>query len=563
MRFFRCVSYSVAACWAAGCVPAQGQVQSAAERRPCPSCASSQAAAHLNPNLTPLFADSLAAAIADAYAQNPDLLAKRYDLRALDDELGIALATARPSARIQITGGYDWTKPGDITQASRSLSDRLNNPNIERNSVSSEVRVDQPLWTGGRATSAYRASSASSAAGREALRGAEGDLVLDLVGTYLDVRRDSEAARIRADYVSILREILTEVAARREAGELTLTDTAQTETQLKSAEVQLTIAEAQLQASRAAYAAIVGREPGRLTAPPQLPGIPTSLDDAFLLAQAANPELAAAIANERASRARIDAARAEGRPELGLSGTVSTNGPAVPFDRHDHDLTFSGRTTLTIPLFAGGRVRSQVAQARNRNTADGLRVAATERRVVQAVVNAWNQWAAAERNRTSQLAQLEAAQIFLEGALAEYREGLRSTFDVLFAQSSLREAEIGFLANERDSYFAQAALLRHTGRLDAQTLLSAPVLYDPEEYAKRARMRSAVPWAGLIRTLDSIGAPRARAGPPLQLPPSKAAMVTPELAANPPPVLANEVSPKRLRHASPLAPLPKTKRNRP
>ena len=116
--------------------------------------------------------DSLGAAIAEAYAGNPLLAARRYELRATDDEIGIALAQMRPSAQVQVSAGYDLIQPGDITQANRSLSDRLNNPNIEKNDVATQFVLDQPLWTGGGPRRAVGAAVAACRAGGETLRAA-------------------------------------------------------------------------------------------------------------------------------------------------------------------------------------------------------------------------------------------------------------------------------------------------------------------------------------------------------------------------------------------------------
>ena len=94
----------------------------------------------------------------------------------------------RPTGQLQIAGAYDYTIPGTITQASRSLSDRLNDPHIERNDLTSQLVVDQPILTGGRASGALRVALATSAAGRESLRGVEGDLLVELIAAYSDVR---------------------------------------------------------------------------------------------------------------------------------------------------------------------------------------------------------------------------------------------------------------------------------------------------------------------------------------------------------------------------------------
>ncbi|WP_263588906.1 TolC family outer membrane protein [Sphingopyxis sp. GC21] len=455
----------------------------------------------------PASDDSLSAAIADAFASNPELAARRYDLRATDDEVGVAMSQTRPNVQLQVSGGYDLTLPGQITQSNRSLADRLANPNIERNDITSQFVVDQPVWTGGRAASALRAATASSAAGRETLRGAEGDMLVDLIAAYSDVRRDRRSLAIRRRNLQTLDATLAEIVARREAGELTRTDIAQAETQLEAARVQVNAAEAQLESSRASFVTIVGREPGNLAPEPDLPGLPGSADEAFALAEVGNPELAAALATARASRERIAVAEAEGRPELSLRGTAGTTGPAVPFDRADHDVTFTGRATLTIPLFAGGRVRSLVDQARNRESADTLRVEAARRQLVEGIVNAWNQWVTADRNVRAQELQARAARIYYEGTLEEYREGLRSTFDVLYAQNSLSETEIALLGSKRDRYLAQAILLRRLGRLEADRLILEGPGYDPDIYLRRVRQRSAVPWGGALRAIDKLGAP--------------------------------------------------------
>lgn len=472
--------------------------------------------------------DDLASAIAEAYASNPALAARRYDLRATDDALGLALSRTRATAQVQVSAGYDYTDPGAITQAGRPLADRLNSPDIERNDGTTQLAIDQPLWTGGRAYAETQAARAEIAAGREALRGAEGDLLVDLIAVYADVRRDGQALGIRQRNVNVLKATLDEVIARRDAGELTRTDIAQAETQLKAAEVQLTAAQAQLEVSRSTFTTLVGRPPGRLAPEPPLPLMPASIDDAFDIAARASPDLAAAIATERASRARITSARAEANPTIGLRGTAGTNGPISPFDRRDQDVTLGARATLTIPLMNGGRVQALIAEAKNRNTSDFLRIEATRRQVVDGVLGAWNGWAAALRNIEVQEVQLQAARIYYEGTFEEYREGLRSTFDALFAQNQLRETEVALIASKRDAYVAQAALLRRIGQLDVERLLTGTNLYDPSAYTRRVERRGALPWDPAFRALDAFDHPSSR---PQSIERIAPAPITPRIAS--------------------------------
>jgi outer membrane protein len=171
---------------------------------------------------------------------------------------------------------------------------------------------------------------------------------------------------------------------------------------------------------------------------------------------------------------------------------------------------FGARLTLTIPLINGGRVQSLVAQAKNRNSADMLRIDATRRQVVDGVLGAWNAWAAASRSAEAQVLQLQAARIYYDGTLEEYREGLRSTFDVLFAQNQLRETEIALLASRRDAYVAQATLLRRVGQLEVAKLLTGTALYDPTAYTRRAERRGALPWDRAFGALDALDHPSDR-----------------------------------------------------
>jgi outer membrane protein len=451
--------------------------------------------------------ETLAQAIAEAYRSNPSLLAQRYDLRAIDDQLGAALAGVRATIRAEISAGYKFTNPGDITQASRPLVDRLNSPYIHDNDVSSQFVIDQPLSTGGKTSAEIAAARGDIRTAREKLRSNEGDLLLDIMTAYVDIRRDTQALDIRMANEAALVATLDEVSARREAGELTRTDIAQAKTQLQLARTLRNNAEAQLENSRSVFAALIGHYPGRLALEPMLPDMPPSIDEAFDIASHLNPDLAAAIEGERASRSRIAAARAEGRPVLAARGIAGTMGPVSPFHGYDQDLYWSGRLTLSIPLSAGGRTSAAISQALDRNNADRLRIEEARRRVVQQLVAAWNQLVTARRNVAVQEEQLKAAQIYYEGTFEEYRAGLRSTFDVLYAQSSLRESEVALLGSKRDQYVAQASALRQLGRLEIRDLLVAPTPYDAAAHVKTVEARGALPWDPVFRAIDRVGKP--------------------------------------------------------
>jgi outer membrane protein len=487
--------------------------------------------------------ESLASAIEDAYRTSPVLGAARYDVRAVDEGLAQARATLRPQLGLEVGSGYDRTVPGRATQAARPLVDQLTDPIIGRNDVAVQATLTQPIWTGGRGAAAIAAAEGDIRAARAGLRGQEGDLLAQVAGAYVDVRRDTATVAIRRTNLATLRATLAEVVARRGAGELTRTDVAQVQTQLAAAQAAFTASEAQLEDSRAQFTALVGRPPRRLALEPALPLVPVDVDAAFDLAAARSPDLARALETERASRARIAAARAERSPSLALRGSARLAGEAFPYELTEQDQNFAGRLVLTVPLFQGGLVSSRIAEAKDRNTADRFRIEVARRQAFREVLGAWNQYVASKRNVEVQELQVTAASVFAEGTTAEYRQGLRSTFDVLFAQNGLRDAQIGLLASKRDAYVAQILLLRQIGQLEVGRIVTGVPLYDPAANTRAAMRRGALPWDGAIRALDGLGGlgtrqqlPErpARAVTPVAVAPADAAPADPELARDMP-----------------------------
>ena len=455
---------------------------------------------------TPASAETLAEAIALAYQTNPTLESSRYDLRAADEGLVQARAQMSPSADLNVTGTYARTVNGRATNRANPFSPEAD----DRNSNEAQLVVTQPVYTGGRATAARAAAAATIRSGRENLRGAEGDLLLSVITAYVDVRRYSAALEVWRTSAGELEKLTQEIEARRIAGEVTLTDVAQANAQLSIARQQVVATEQALEAARADYAAAVGRDPGELAEEPALPNVPWRVDDAYALAQAQNPELQRALFTEQASRAGIVAAKAQGRPTLSLRGTAGLGGEAVPYHLRDQDQSYTGGLVLSVPLSAGGAIASRVREAEDRNGSDRFRIEAARRDVDRNVSIAWNQMVTANSEADLQGQQRHFAQVQLDGMVAEYRVGLRSTFDVLYAQQQLRDAEVALLGSERDRYVAQALLLRQTGQLEVRSILTGVQLHDPARHLHDVERRHAFPWELLFKRLDKAGAPSAK-----------------------------------------------------
>lgn len=456
-------------------------------------------------------AETLAEAVALAYRTNPQLQSQRAIQRQLDETYVQARAGFRPT--LNASGSASYTE--------------IDGP--DRNSASVTATASQPLFTGGRVTSAVNAAEATVLAGRQTLRATEQTVLQQVIQAYQDVLRDQQIVAIRQQSVSVLGSQFEETGARFEAGLLTRTDVARAEAQLAAARAQLISAQAQLQISRAAYATAVGQNPGELTPPPVLPNLPAEVTAAFSAAEADNPNLRRAQIAEQASRFRVAQARAGRNPTVSLQASAGYTGTVDPLGAFAHELRAS--VVASQPIFTGGVVNSQIRSALEQNNSDRILIEQARRQAVQAVSQAWNQMLAAQGNIASNDQAVNAATVAFEGAQEQYRVGLSTTLDVLLAQETLRTAQLTRVQAQRDLYVAQASLLNAMGRLDAASLLQGAELYDPAESFERVRNNGAAPWESLIESLDALGGVRpADPSRPIPAPPPAAGPV----ALNPP-----------------------------
>jgi outer membrane protein len=458
----------------------------------------------------PAHAETLADAIALAYQTNPTLQGQRASQRALDESVVQARTGLRPT--LSASGDASWSERESFDTVGTS---------------SGGLSVSQPIYTGGRVSSGISAARADVLTGREGLRGVEAQVLQAVITAYVDVRRDQERLRIATDNVAVLQRQLDEARARFEVGEITRTDVAQAEARFAGARASFSSAQAQLAISRASYAAVVGQNPGDLAPEPSLEGLlPTTVDEAFVAAEEANPQVLAAEYSERSSAARLASTRAERRPTVSASGSVGYSASDAAFvgtggQFENYSQSVSGSVTVRMPIFTGGLINSGIRAATERNRADQLAIEEARRTALRTVSQAWNSLVGARANLVANEEQVRATRIAFEGVRQEAQVGLRTTLDVLNAEQELRNAELAMINARRDEYVASAILLAAMGKLEARYLTPDVETYDPVLNANRVNFSWGwVPWEPVLEIVDRVG------GPMISPPPADAPVAT-------------------------------------
>ena len=414
-------------------------------------------------------AESLPEALSSAYKFNPRLDAARATLRATDEEVPRAISGFRP----QIVGNADTSYQQQTSRPSTGAR-------TESNPRGYSVNLAQPIFKGFRVVNTVREAEAVVRAGRELLRTTESSVLLEGVTAYVDVVRDQAIVRLRENNVTVLTRDLKATQDRFNVGEVTRTDVAQAQARRAAAVSALDLARANLKTSRATFERVVGHPPSNLVDPGASRQVPKSVGESVEISARESPTVVAALYNEQAARHAVDRIRGELLPEVNLEASYGRRFDPSTGTESSESTTVTGR--LTVPFYTGGEVEARVRQAKHTHVSRLQEIEQARTEVQAQVVAAWSQLAAARAQLESDQASVDANRIALAGVREEERVGQRTLLDVLNAEQELLNSEVNLVTTKRNLVVASYAVLAAIGRLNAQELGVAALVYDPEAH---------------------------------------------------------------------------------
>lgn len=262
--------------------------------------------------------------------------------------------------------------------------------------------------------------------------------------------------------------VLEAAQRRRESGLATVADVYRAETAVAQAQLNLTRSRGELQKAKGQLALAVGLPVNRmlqvqpLSPPSQIREIERSVGELLERAKSTRPDLVAAEAQARASRAAANAAAKAGLPSIEVTG----NAGRTSFDFRSGANTFNLSLNLRIPIFTGFRdtysVRQAQAQAEQAEAARDVLYHQTELDVWQAYYDL--QTAATALSSTE--AQVKSAEQTAQATLARYQAGFGSILDLITAQQDESNARVQRIQAYLDWFTALARLNYSVGMND-------------------------------------------------------------------------------------------------
>ncbi|MBU1175663.1 MAG: TolC family outer membrane protein [Alphaproteobacteria bacterium] len=414
-------------------------------------------------------AETLTSALASAYVNNPSILAANLAAQASAENIVLAKSAIMPNVGLSAGVSNTSTLAGGAYTGSSSANIGLS--------------YSQTLFDNGRTSASIEAARAGAEAAIESARGAEAGVLLGAAQAYVDVAVNSRIVALRQDTVDFLEAQVQAAKDRLSVGEGTSTEVAQAQAQLAQALADQQGAAADLAVSEANYVRFVGHAPSNLTFDfPFESKLPTSLQNALVLAEANHPDLQSALAQVRSARALAENAQAAFGPSVAVSGRVTDTYGFGTGASSGNAIQTSVGVSLSVPLYAGGGMGANARKTNLQLIQAEMTAQSTHDLIKATLAQAWSSLRTSAATIAAVTAAETATQKVLDAVTEEFGVGQKTQLDVLDAKSSLTTVQITKISAESGRFMAALSLLSAVGRMSA-TELGLPVeVRTPDAY---------------------------------------------------------------------------------
>lgn len=399
---------------------------------------------------------------------------------ALAKEHSLSLAAARAQveasrARVQRARAGFWPQIGLTTSYSRFGEERMVGlsmietpmgpspvPELADYLYSTQVRLQQPLYTGGRLTAAQRQAELGLTSAEQELERAGLDLELQVAEAYYAVLRArglEKVAQKAQEQVVAHRRALEEMYR---AGMAVDADLVRVRAQEASLQQNLLKAQHGRQMAEESLKLLLGLPTEAALELQDVPAVLQPLDDyekMLGIALDKRPELIRARLGADQAQAGLQMARSSLYPNLLLMADYTWQGKELSLENG----SWTAMLTLSWSLFDAGAGRSGIREAEAMARQAELAIRQLEDATRLEVRQRW--LAAQEAREAIGVAELEVqrAREDLRLAEARFRVGAGTSVEVLDAQSALVQAEEKWVQARYDYYLSVARLKRAVG----------------------------------------------------------------------------------------------------
>lgn len=401
---------------------------------------------------------SLSDAIALARDRNPAFLRTKNTLRTADAQVRAVRGALFPTSQAIFGANYQQGGSAVVQGIEFKAPD----------TYSTNYTVSLGYQLGAAAFFAPKAAGANRAATVATIAGSDATLRGQVTQAYLTALQSEAQAALQDTLVQSAAAQLELARARFATGAATILDTKNAEVVLGQARVASITAHNTARLDRARLGQLIGvllDSVVKLTTTFEPAQLNLSLDSLLRIANAANPNLIASRASERATNVSLKASQMQYTPSLNLStgyGGQAVNHATFPFSYSKRPYSVS--MFVGVPLFNGFQREQQIETARINHDNARLDLHERELQLAADVTQAYGTFIAAEQTVQLQETTAEAARQAFSGAEERYRVGAANFVDLTVARGQFEQAQIARVNSVYEYQKSFAALEAAVGR---------------------------------------------------------------------------------------------------
>ena len=413
------------------------------------------------------FSNALAVTLLDAlnltYQNNIQLNAERENIKVSEEDIKISEAAYKPSVTVSGSKSYENTN---------TLKNQ-NGGTATKNDVdpfTTSLKIEQTILDYGRDLTLEKNKVLLTLAKAQLIK-KEQEVLHDAINAFTNLILSREKLNINSKNLNLLIRQVENDKIRRDRGQITNTDVAQSESSLAGAQAQFAKSKSDLLISKLNYENIIGKinDPNNLKKSSNaIVNIPKTLSEAINLSKQNNPDILIAKLDLEKSKKDIAISESDLKPTASVSLEKSyTDDFSSTIAERDKDIL---KATVSWPFYSGGKKKHKISKNTNLTNRKRLLLDHAVKTNETNVASAWSSLESSKSFLNSVKVQLKSAEIANDGIAAEYERGSRTTLDVIQSNSLLLSAQLSLVNSERDYLMAQYNLLKSVGLLNSQYL---------------------------------------------------------------------------------------------
>ena len=409
------------------------------------------------------FAVTLLDALNQTYKNNIQLNAERENIKVSEEDVNIAKADFKPSLTLSGSKSIENTKKNtDRNGDGAAITDV--------DPLTGSIKLEQTLIDFERDLTLKKNITALDLAQAQLVK-KEQDVLYKAIDAFTNLILARETLDINSKNLNLLIRQVENDRIRRDRGQITNTDLAQSESSLAGAQAQFAKAKSDLMISKLNYENIIGKinNPDELQKNSDaIVGIPKSLKEAIDLSKQNNPDILIAKLDLEKAKKDLEISESDLKPTASLSLERSyTDDLSSTIDERQKDIL---KATVSWPFYSGGKKLSKINKNNSLSNRKRLLLDDAVKTNETNVASAWSSLESSESFLNSVKVQVSAAEIANEGIAAEYERGSRTTLDVIQSNALLLSAQISLASSEKNYLMAKYNLLKAVGLLNSQYL---------------------------------------------------------------------------------------------